>query len=345
MTRSCWLGLLAGAALSLSVVSVDARPARTPTQANKRAESPVDVAEAKTRWKRALDLYDEGNFDAARTELRRAYEIAPNYRLLYNLGQIEFELHDYPAALVDFQQFLAEGGAAIPADRKAEIERDIEKLRSRVASIEIVVDVAGADVAVDEITVGTSPLAKPLVVSAGNRVLTVTKGGFSPAKRVVDLAGGDTARIELHLAEIAATPVGAPANSQVGAPILAPTSFSTETAATSRSTAPLWISWGITGAFTAGAAVAGGLAFDASHALARERDTFGVSRTTLDSQQRKVSTLAAVADVAAGGALLAGIVSLYLSLAGRAPSRDERPGLPSVKVTTSLGSVGIEGAF
>jgi hypothetical protein len=39
----------------------------------------AQVADAQARFRRALELHDEGNLDAARTELRRAYEIAPNY--------------------------------------------------------------------------------------------------------------------------------------------------------------------------------------------------------------------------------------------------------------------------
>ena len=44
------------------------------------------IAEAQARFRRALELHDEGNLDGSRMELRRAYEIAPNYKVLFNLA-------------------------------------------------------------------------------------------------------------------------------------------------------------------------------------------------------------------------------------------------------------------
>ena len=187
--------------LLVTPASADMRPRPAPPPKSATVSAP-GVSEAQQRFKRALDLYEEGSLDAARVELRRAYDLAPTYKLLYNLGQVEFELHDYPAALADFQQFLDMGGSDVTPERKAQVQKDIDRLRARVATLTIAVDVASAEVFVDDQLVGTSPLGKPLTVSAGRRELSVVKNGFVTAKRIVDLAGGDTSELEMHLSRV-----------------------------------------------------------------------------------------------------------------------------------------------
>ena len=42
-------------------------------------------------------------------EFMRAYELLPNYRVLYNIGQVQLERHDYVAALHAFDDYLEQG--------------------------------------------------------------------------------------------------------------------------------------------------------------------------------------------------------------------------------------------
>ena len=51
-------------------------PARKPP-------TPEKMEEARERFERGLQLFDEKNFEAARVELERAYDIAPTWKLLY----------------------------------------------------------------------------------------------------------------------------------------------------------------------------------------------------------------------------------------------------------------------
>ena len=52
------------------------------------AQQQNPLEEAKQRLKRGMELYDENNFRASLVELQRAYELAPSYRLLYNIDQV-----------------------------------------------------------------------------------------------------------------------------------------------------------------------------------------------------------------------------------------------------------------
>src|SRR5204863_71029 len=78
-----------------------------------------------------------GDFGAALAEFRRAYELMPSYKILYNLGQVSYQRHDYAAALRAFRQYLADGDDAIPDERRREVAGAIVDLESRVGRVEI----------------------------------------------------------------------------------------------------------------------------------------------------------------------------------------------------------------
>ena len=104
--------LLITALMSLPV-TVAAQPA------SPEASADTDGKQAAgEHFQRGVDLYNGGDYRAALIAFQRAYEIAPNFGVLYNLGQASAELKDYVSALDAFERYLKEGGDAVPADRR-----------------------------------------------------------------------------------------------------------------------------------------------------------------------------------------------------------------------------------
>src|SRR5262245_23071216 len=94
-----------------------------PSQARAEdADAQGDVDTGRSHFKNGVDYYRDGDLGAALIEFKRAYAAAPNYRLLYNLGQVSHELLDYTNAQAYFQRYLSEGGAEIEAARRQEVE-------------------------------------------------------------------------------------------------------------------------------------------------------------------------------------------------------------------------------
>jgi tetratricopeptide (TPR) repeat protein len=118
--------------------------------------------EAQRRFEQGKELYEENDFRGALIEFRRAYQLAPNFKLLYTIAQVYYQLQDYAAALQTFEKYLADGGREVPAARKTEVERELERLKTRVARVELTTNVAGAEVSVDDVDIGTTPLSKPV---------------------------------------------------------------------------------------------------------------------------------------------------------------------------------------
>src|SRR5262249_38985743 len=86
--------------------------------------------EASQHFKSGVAFYKDKDFPAALVEFKRAYELLPNYSVLYNLGQTARELKDYAAALTAFERYLREGGAKIPPPRRKEVTAAVEDLRN-----------------------------------------------------------------------------------------------------------------------------------------------------------------------------------------------------------------------
>ncbi|WP_437968302.1 hypothetical protein WMF04_02940 [Sorangium sp. So ce260] len=303
-----------------------------------------ETVEADARFRRGVELYKEADYGAALTEFRRAYALAPAYQVLYNVAGACYQLKDYACALRAFERYLTDGGAQIAADRRAEVERDIAVLRGRVAAVALSTSVPGVEIAVDDVPVGRTPLAEPLLMSAGRRRIVAAAAGRPAVTRVIDVAGGDRVELRLEIPDapaqqaVSAGPrLVAPSPEQPGVPV--------DRAPRRERSAPI-LPWIATGALAAGAAVTGVLALGASGALDAELGAFPGDARSIERERTRTATLALTADLLAGAAVLVGGVALYLTVAGGA----ERPGgahasSPSIRAAIAPLSFRLLGAF
>jgi hypothetical protein len=311
-------------ALSLFLLSASTRAARA-------ADEPADdavVEEARKHYRRGVEFYNDQSYAAALAEFRRAYETAPNASVLYNIGQLQFRLQDYAGALSTLQRYLSEGGSKIAPDRRTAVERDVERLRDRVAYVDLRSSVEGADVLVGDSVIGRTPLSEPAVTNIGHVRIALRLAGREVATWEGNLAAGDRANVELEPAPQAPAPPPPP----LAVPAAAPPVVSPEVAAglaprsgesEERRHSPRWITvtWVAAGALTAGAATTGALALSAAADLSQQRRTDGATRSALDAAQTRVKTLALTTDALGAAALLTASVALYLTLDARAHDR------------------------
>jgi hypothetical protein len=278
------------------------------------APTKAAIDEARDRYKRGIRLYEEeGAVEAALIELQRAYDLAPRWQVLYNIGLVARSHRDYVTALRAFERYLADGGNQVPAARRAEVEKEMDAIRSYVAKVEVQVDVEGAAVSVDDLGIGKSPLAEAALVNAGRRKISATKDGQTATKSV-SVAGGDSVKVELSVSEPkpSATPTPAPvpngtapAASTDTPPSSSATPADAQTATPPDSTSYAWLGFVATGALALGAGITGGLALAAQSDLDEQRYTGPDVPSDVQDQQSKVDTLAAVTDVLAASAVVA----------------------------------------
>lgn len=276
--------------------------------------------EGKAHFERAVQLFHEGDFRAALVEFRRAQEMTGSFKMLYNIAQTEYELQDYAGALRSFQRYLEAGGAEIDAGRRAEVEGEIKGLAARVAHIQIKSNVDGAEVLVDDVLVGRTPLADAVLVSIGRRKVTLQKDGVVSAPRVVELAGGDRSVVRIDLTAAAPAPT---------APPIGPVSPPSRTG--------LWASLAVTGGLAVGAGIVGGLALGAHGDTQTKLGTLGVTAAEIEAAHSKTQTLALVADILGGTAIAMVGVTIVLAVT---TGKSDAPAPPKA-ATVTFGSRGL----
>jgi hypothetical protein len=239
-------------------------------------------AKARGCFQRGLDLFDERDLDGAMVEFRRAYELAKSYRILFNLGQVAAEKHDYATALEYFGRYLKDGAGQIPEDRLRSVEEEIAKFHQRVGQIQVTVAAKDAEVLVDDESAGWAPLAEPLTVNIGRRRVAIrTKEGMSDP-RFVDVPGGERVQVEFKQVPGGRTKRGSSLSSaspsQGKVDLTAPASTRRRSDGTS---AGAWLAWTVTGMCAVGALASGILAYRWEQDLRNQRDTYPVTQEAL----------------------------------------------------------------
>jgi tetratricopeptide (TPR) repeat protein len=322
------------------VLAAPAHAQEPATPANQAITPPSEAAvqEAGQRYDRGLKMYAEGDYSLAVIEFERAYELVPDYRVLYNIGQVRIQLANYAKARRALEQYLKEGGDRIADDRKKAVENDLDMLATRTGTLAIAVNVPGAEIFVDDVVVGQSPLSEPLLLDAGEHRLSARKPGYHPRAAQVTLAGRDALDVKLTLEKI-------PAESQR---II----VQQKTDDSDRATW-MWGSWTAAGVFAIVSGVTGGLGIKAANDLDEKRREQGASRSELDSSSRRARTLLLTADVFGGLAIATGGLALYFTLSGSdeaEPGKETRkaPGKTAknqLGVSVTPGFVGVTGTY
>ena len=249
-----------------------------------------------------VEYYRDGDLKGALIEFKRAYAASPNFRVLYNLGQVSSELRDYVEAQRYFQRYLRDGGGDIDPSRRREVESSIAKLSGRIATVVVSCNLEGAEVFVDDVSVGRTPLDQPLKLSVGTRRISAAISGSRRVTKVVDAGGGETVFVQLELA---------PAPAAVAATTDQP-GRARETTASSKPSTALWIGIGA-GALAVGAGVMGSLAAIDG---AKYRDAIHRRSTAdeIDSLHSRAATKALITDILLGATAVAATVTLVVAL-------------------------------
>lgn len=276
------------------------------------------VAAARPHFARGVELYRAGAYDAALAAFTRAYELAPSYRLLYNLAQVQAQRQDYVQALELFGRYLREGTAvdpeaALTEQRIVEVQSEMTELRRRVAELRIETNVLGAILIVNESRVAELPLAAPLWLNAGIHRMRVEKPGYVPVSKVVTVAGGEAPVVAFEMVresfDIDLEALPSPRLLPIDAPPPPPPSR-------------LGVSVGLvtTGVLAATTALCGVLTYRQSGELDRRLSSYPEGLDRIESARSRLRTLAVLTDTFALASVAAAGITTYLHLSSGGPA-------------------------
>ncbi len=184
--------------------NVGPAPATGGDDSERGGPDPANRAEAEERFKRGLQLLGEEAWTAALAEFVRSRELYPTRTATNNAAVALRKLKRFDEALDMYEAVLREF-PNMPADKKEAAQKEVAELRQLVGTIDITGAEPGASIVVDGKPRADYPLIDPLRVSAGSHSVRLFKQGFEPYEIAVEVAGGQTAKVEAKMPALAAS--------------------------------------------------------------------------------------------------------------------------------------------
>lgn len=169
---------------------------------------------ARAHFDRGLAASNEQRLDDAAREFEEAYALAPDFKVLFNIGRVSALLGRPLRAVEAFEGYLAQGGDRVSEERHAEVQRLIDEQLPKLATLGVTTK-EGADVRVDGRLVGRAPLARRVRLAAGAHTIEALLDDRPPVLREVTLAGGSTTDVTLAF-PLAASPAATASTSSLG---------------------------------------------------------------------------------------------------------------------------------
>ncbi|MBX3198488.1 MAG: PEGA domain-containing protein [Labilithrix sp.] len=160
--------------------------------------SKSERAEAARIKKEADALMDQDRHVDALALYARAYELTADPALLYNQGRALESMGDYPDAIDKLERFDREASPALRA-RVPGLHDLLADLRGRIATLVVTTNAPGARLLVRDKAEGTIHKETRIRTRAGAATIEVVAEGFTPFKKEVDLAGGETVIVDAQL--------------------------------------------------------------------------------------------------------------------------------------------------
>jgi hypothetical protein len=151
---------------------------------------------ANRHFEQALQHLERFALEAAITEFERAYQLSPHYGVLYNLGQAYGVAGRVVEATETLKRYLREGGRAIDARRRAQVESSVRMYQGLIGSLVVTTGVSNATVSVDGRTVAAS---REIPLAAGSHAVLAVLEGHIPSSQIVTIRATETSRVHLEL--------------------------------------------------------------------------------------------------------------------------------------------------
>ncbi len=149
-----------------------------------------------------VELREQGHDDLALVEFERALRMAPTPRARAQVGLAEQALGHWARAEEHLAEVLATAGDAWVEAHRQVLAAAAAAIAPHLGSLEVSGGPPGAEVVIDGKVLGVLPLAHPLRIETGPRLLEVRYVGYYPVLRTLFLASGTTAREAIDLAPL-----------------------------------------------------------------------------------------------------------------------------------------------
>jgi hypothetical protein len=154
--------------------------------------SASELAEAKKFFDAGLALKKDGLYKEALASFLEANRRAPRESVQNDIALTYRLMKDMASAFDAYEVLLSTYGGTMKPRLKTEAQHAIEALDVLTGTVAVGVQEPGARVVVDDKDVGLTPLVKPVRLNIGAHQMTITKDGFEPLTRAIQIQGHDS---------------------------------------------------------------------------------------------------------------------------------------------------------
>jgi hypothetical protein len=191
--------------------SLDARA--QPGSADARVES-VLTDQAKQLYKDGVKEAARGEWDKARDLFRAAFRLKHHFQIAFNLGQAELRAGEPVQAAEHLTFFLREAEGADESERQISQEM-LREAQQQIGRLTISAAQPGAEVVVDGVLQGKTPLGREVFVTPGQHLVQARLEGYEPTSEVPTVTAGTSLQVELRLTKVPGKEPESGANKQV----------------------------------------------------------------------------------------------------------------------------------
>ncbi len=156
-------------------------------------------AEVKSHMDAADKAAKAKDWDKAAAEYKAAFELAHAAAALEGLANALYQNKRQTEAFEAYDELLRSYGDGLAMPKRVLAESRRKELAAHTGIIQIAVSEPGAEIFVDDKSIGTAPLP-PRHVAAGAHKIRVAKAGFAPFEQMVSATDGQTSTVTATLA-------------------------------------------------------------------------------------------------------------------------------------------------
>lgn len=154
-------------------------------------------AEAAEHFARGLHLFEIEDNQGALAEFKRAYDLIPNPAVQFNLGLVYAALGQ-PVAAVDALAAVLAGPVVLKPEQLERARTVKAEQEAQIGGLRVSTNVP-AEIEIDGVSAGRTPLAAPLRVAAGTHVVAVLADRRLPERREVNVVAGADVDLAIDL--------------------------------------------------------------------------------------------------------------------------------------------------
>lgn len=188
--------VLAAALAALSTSSV-ARADESPAEPKAAESTPAGATLgdsltglAKADYIAGRVLFQDGDFASALVKFESAFGQSKNPLLLWNMAVCEKSLRHYAKMLGLLERYRVDARDKLAEADIKEVDGLVESVKALVSPLELTTNEALAEVLVDGVSLGTTPLTKAPLVDVGEHTITLKKKGFREKTERIKVTGG-----------------------------------------------------------------------------------------------------------------------------------------------------------